>query len=421
MFKFFRRKKKRNMSPDRASPPPLMKTRSEEQLNYFYNELNQHGTIEEYKRAKEQVFVKHELLEYSPLQSILSELKRKIEREPFTQSFSQFLLQLMATAFELPDVNDARSYRCIDGYHLFPSIGKLHNMLEWRKDLLFAALRHVERTEGATQMGPLLSLLAVGGESCEARRMMAFHAAVLRCKIDIAIDDALEVEETEKQKARRQLWEAATDYVESVKVRAFQRVFIDPTHTCLHQLGCMTRDDADVHGGNTYSALLFATLAIMLPRGLFLQDEAKGVCDYLRPPETRQEALMAVSPKDSFKSFKMGFQRGSLMADYFIFPGRTPLDVAKRAISRRAEDQDGRKHLSLYLEAFTRYFTKEEIIQPLFLHLSGEGQALNVILKDLYPDEKVEDVREWVYDVEKDYEFSEERAVLLLRHAGVAE
>lgn len=36
-------------------------------------------------------------------------------------------------------------------------------------------------------------------------------------------------------------------------------------------------------------------------------------------------------------------------------------------------------------------------------------------------DEKVEDVREWVYDVEKDYEFSEERAVLLLRHAGVAE
>lgn len=79
------------------------------------------------------------------------------------------------------------------------------------------------------------------------------------------------------------------------------------------------------------------------------------------------------------------------MADYFIFPGRTPLDVAKRAISRRAEDQDGRKHLSLYLEAFTRYFTKEEIIQPLFLHLSGEGQALNVILKDLYPVSRADD------------------------------
>lgn len=85
--------------------------------------------------------------------------------------------------------------------------------------------------------------------------------------------------------ARERVEEALEAAAEELKESAFASTFVFPTVQLFRCVGNrIMESDVDVHGANLYAALLFQLLGVKLARSVMVDDDVKGVCDFLSVP-----------------------------------------------------------------------------------------------------------------------------------------
>jgi hypothetical protein len=91
-------------------------------------------------------------------------------------------------------------------------------------------------------------------------------------------------------------------WLDAFKGKSLHAAFLEPTKLYFDRIGdYVMRDDVDVHGINTYNAVLLATLGIQVPGGNFWEDEPKGMCEFLGVRDQAfQRALAAMQTKETF-------------------------------------------------------------------------------------------------------------------------
>ncbi len=256
------------------------------------------------------------------------------------------------------------------------------------------------------------------------------------------------------------------DYIDNLKLKAFTSTFLEPAKFYFHQTNqtvsitpfCpffsffllislqVMMDDVEVHGSNTYLAVLLSTLGIKLGLMPYFRDEVKGCCDFLQATSYASIYKEITDPKHLGKhwgSIPKARQCSSRPNVYinsgFIIPGDSPLAVAFYAASSSTPG-DSRRAIARYLELYTQHFSKEHFLEKAFIKLIGdEGlpkplaivfKAMTMITEEGSSSSSSSslpsrlsaaggDVKEWVYDVDNDYTFSLERAAQLFAFIGV--
>ncbi len=117
----------------------------------------------------------------------------------------------------------------------------------WQQRPLHLALCHVLEREGrdATAMRLVLSLLVKGALECPARKAAVFSAVVNRVSLEGSGESALAL--------------CVREFVDQFKEKAFSTVFLEPTKAYFSLTrNAVMEGDVEVHGSNTYQALLEA-------------------------------------------------------------------------------------------------------------------------------------------------------------------
>jgi len=216
-----------------------------------------------------------------------------------------------------------------------------------------------------------------------------------------------------------------------MKLRAFEIVFIEPTREYFSAVGDRTMaGDVNVHGGNSYLAILMATLGVRLNRLPMLHDpEVKGVADFLSAGGSFNSIYL--KKLWSFENFDRGCNVGRdqkrigtrQTRNHFIFgPANTPVHLANLCLETKGTHLSGgarakRKRLSVYLAAFSKYFEENFIVERLIGYILQESE-----LKALADAVVGEDFAMMMYDDLDEIvpTFSNERAKEFLVNVGVA-
>jgi len=249
-----------------------------------------------------------------------------------------------------------------------------------------------------------------------------------------------------------------TEFIEDTKEQALKTTFLEPTKMYFRAKDEPVRENqVDVHGSNTYLAVLSATLGVQLNRRPYLSDYSIGCVDFLADGAAeplaweeahfgrdwegdrtlrREEGLFGEEGPKPLRTPGI-FDRIEFFADTcllqtrtgFVFSGGTARDVANAAVNP-AVKAPRRRHLARYLEKFASWFSEDFILPRMISRLTGDTgrlEALQVFMDDLLaiePDlageEGEEDVRFWLWDMsDLPARFRTERAARLMRHIGV--
>lgn len=340
--------------------------------------------------------------------------------------------------------------------------GALHyyNALQWERPYLVQALNLLHKSEDPDGLQLILGLMLSGSGWCHARKTFVFNTIVSRVRFPAAASEqaAREGESPELQQARQALMELLTEFTEDTKDYALKTTFLEPTKMYFRAKDDPVRENqVDVHGSNTYLAVLSATLGVQLNRRPYLSDYSIGCVDFLAdgaaPPLAwseshfgrdwegvgelrREEGLFGEDgPKPQrtpgiFDRIEFFIDTGLVQSRTgFVFKGGSPREVANAAVNP-AGAREKRLHLARYLEKFASWFSEDFILPRMISRITGETgrlEALQIFMDDLLilePDlaggEGEEDVRFWLWDMsEIPAVFRKDRAARLMRHVGV--
>jgi len=303
--------------------------------------------------------------------------------------------------------------------------------------------------------------MLLGSGWCHARKTFVFNTIVSRVKVPLsAADDLLAHpdDDADLQAARRSLMEVVTEFIEDSKDLAVKSTFLEPCKMFFRAKDEPVRENqVDVHGSNTYLAILSATLGVQLNRRPYLGDYSIGCVDFLangapeplawseshfgrdwegvgelrheegRFGEDGPKPLRTPGIFDRIEFFSDTFLLQSRTG--FVFKGATARDVANAAVNP-ASSKDKRLRLARYLEKFASWFSEDFILPRMISRITGDTGRLEALqtLKDdlvrvrpdLAGDEGEEDVRFWLWDMsDLPAQFRQQRAVDLMRHVGV--
>ena len=255
----------------------------------------------EFRGASDMICVRRELMSSSILQRIFTFIDQHLVTHPLSGSFEEQVLRAICKAYKLKDVSQARYQQCaLGGYSLYHSVLELASSMGWRRRYLHAAIRDLTDIEDETGLMSILSLLARGGAECQARRLMAFSTVIQRMEQALTNanraaaqeyllstsglpptataaatatatatgatgDGDTDAVENERalNAAKQTLYDFMLNYLDDYKRKAFKTAFIEPTRLyfdCIRD--SIMRDDAEVHGSNTYACVLLACLGI---------------------------------------------------------------------------------------------------------------------------------------------------------------
>jgi hypothetical protein len=204
-----------------------------------------------YAAALGDVCISDSLWRSSQLQDRLALLSRSSCHLSLEEAFVHLVcLALGCTVTEAPTVEGGR-HLMLDvpqNVEVVPScLAFAASLPQWQRRPLLLALCHVLEREGrdVTAMRLVLSLLVKGSIECPARKAAVFSAIVNRVSLEGCGESALTM--------------CVREFVDSFKEKAFATVFLEPTKVYfrLTRNGVM-EGDVEVHGSNTYQALLEA-------------------------------------------------------------------------------------------------------------------------------------------------------------------
>jgi hypothetical protein len=329
-----------------------------------------------------------------------------------------------------------------------------YQALQWERPYLVQALTHLCQTEDPDGLKLVLGLMLDGSGWCHARKTFVFNTIVARVRLPSAAAEQISPRAGEVpglQVARQALMEIVTEFIEDTKDLAVKSTFLEPTKMHFREKDEPVRENqVDVHGSNTYLAVLSATLGVQLNRRPYLSDYSIGCVDFLAGGAAEPlawdeshfgrdwEGVRELKREESRPQRAPGlFDRIEFMADTcllqnhtgFVFRGSTARDVANAAV-----DPSGlrwrREHLARYLLKFASWFSEDFILPRMISRISSDAgrlEALQVFKDDLVTlepawagDEGEEDVRFWLWDMsELPAVFQKDRAARLMRHVGV--
>jgi len=260
--------------PSQALPPPIVRIlSSREQMEVWTSARARRPA--EFVAAHQLICISPELMGKSRLDGRVAALETKLLSCPLNESFTSVAAQLVARAFGVAVSKAARFHGSVPGLAdgcFYAGAMRVHDSLEeWQARLLHGAMREMVASE-ATELQIVCALLLRASNECQARKHHVFLLVIERMSADGAADQQGELAEGDKvQQSRRALLEAAQDVVDELKDKAFASVFTEPTKMYYRAVGDATMEgDVDVHGANTYLALLLASLGVRLAVREFL-------------------------------------------------------------------------------------------------------------------------------------------------------
>jgi hypothetical protein len=321
-----------------------------------------------------------------------------------------------------------------------------HTNYSWEVPHLLAALSILAENDDV-RLCSLLGLLARGQRECGARRRMAFSTVICAASsiissdsnkdrnISASSDDGLSV-------AKMRIRNFAIDFIEDMKERAVRSIFVEPSIMVLTAMyDDVGAGDVDVHGLNTYLAMLESSIGISTSRLPMLDDEVKGIVDY-RSALDNATLEKLHDPKMLGVSYRAipGLQSRSLRLvsrprqGLFIFNNTNRyLEVktmADKASNPANSSVESRKRFAEYLETFCNYFSAEVFLPRLVsLVMADEGCLRDLQLvfdeelkkkgmlrmlrskgkedgegkseeAEVVEEDEVDDVRHWLWDIE---------------------
>eukprot|EP01012_Entosiphon_sulcatum_P005761 TRINITY_DN12624_c0_g1_i2.p1 TRINITY_DN12624_c0_g1~~TRINITY_DN12624_c0_g1_i2.p1 ORF type:complete len:380 (-),score=72.56 TRINITY_DN12624_c0_g1_i2:57-1196(-) len=342
--------------------------------------------------------------------------------------FDVLLVQAVVKAFQLRSER-AASAQCDpeSGENIVRSAARMYADAGWERDVLWHALWVVMQHDDTDGLRLILSLLVRGGNECAARKRFVFVVLVhragqfLKRGTTAGCDPDAGSEGRTVEAAVSHLREVAVSYLDELKEKAFASTFLEPTKAHFRAIGdSVMEGDVDVHGANTYAAVLLAALGVRLPRVPLLGDEAKGIVDFEAAsgfPDFWKDENFGRAYTDPKLRLKRRPNTAVAPKNVFIFPGDTPRQVANVAVAPNSSPHQ-QKQLAKYLEQFAHYFSKEFILGKLFMHLyqEGCGADLDIVVNEVASQQVP--CTEWLYNENGDMDT--ERGLQLFGYLQIA-
>lgn len=330
-----------------------------------------------------------------------------------------------------------------------------YQALHWEKPYLVQALELLQESETADGLQTILGLMLSGQGWCHARKTWVFNTIISRVQVPAAAPSEFTPigESHASRVARQAVKEIVSEFIEDVKDQALKTTFLEPTKMHFRTKDePMRENQVDMHGANTYLAILASTLGVQLNRRPYLEDWAVGCADFLanNAPEPAAwaeshfgrdwEGIRELREEEGSKPLRNPnlLDRIEFLADTcvlhnhcgFVFKGTTAREVANAAVNPDGRIQEQRVHLAKYLVKFASWFSEDFILPRMVTRLIGETgrlEALQALMDELLAhephlagDEGEEDVRFWLWNMsELPAQFQRERAAHLMRFAGV--
>lgn len=299
--------------------------------------------------------------------------------------------------------------------------------LRWERELLVAGLRQLLSTSDGDGLLIILGLMTRGANECESRKRAVFSTIVNLCagaggssggagsggagsggagsgsSSGSGVKDSggsalLGGDEGEVAASKARLFSASVAFLDDLKTRAVASTFGEPTAAYADAAGEHTlASDADVHGVSSYLALLQGATGIVTSRLPALDDEAKGMADFLRAGGFRPLINALWAPENLGKSWRAMPEalRSTPLTSYvaahaFIWRGYVR-EVATMAGDASAHNAESRAAFAPYVAQFCSYFAAPTFLQRLFSHLTASDGPeaeralldLNIVLRDL--------------------------------------
>ncbi len=231
-----------------------------------------------------------ELMGTSCMDHKIAKLEEIMNQNPLRETFETTAARFVGRAFAIGNIQHARRFNGSDPGdstlygNFYRSLVVVYNDLdEWQKPLLHMALVEMLLHHDKDGMQVLCGLFLRASRECMARKYDVFMIAIQRSTPnDSALrqQDAAAGSVLDSHKAR--LFHEAQIAVDDLKDKAFKSVFVEPTKLYFHAVGdTIMEGDVEVHGSNTYLALLLSALGVKLARSPLLDDEVKGVAPYI--------------------------------------------------------------------------------------------------------------------------------------------
>ncbi len=378
----------------------------------------------------DQVAIVPALMGSSRMDNKISILQRKNTQNPNIPSFGRTASNIISKAYH---TNTPRHFYGSDPGGL--SDGNFYNgfttmyssLREWQKPLFHRAIYEMELNEDdKDDLRVTCGLVLRAAGECQSRKQDVFTKVIDRCV-------SLEVPSgggTQRDHIST-LYEAARIPVDEMKEVAFKSVFLEPTKMYFRAIGDITMEgDVEVHGSNTYLAVLLATLGVKLPQTPHLEDSSKGVAAFADAIyEDQLKELWDL--KNKGKSWELVLGKG--MHDYqpvverlvtrnrFYAHGSNARSIAKNCV----RDTNAAEQIKRYLDPFVAHFTMDEAAERLcnyYLYQDDLHECLNAVFIEVVPTNEVNDaggdVRYWLWNVISG-EFCVDRAVTLLQLIGI--
>jgi len=339
---------------------------------------------------------------------------------------------LVSRAFGLSSVKRAHSYTSsapddpwLDG-NFFDGCMDVYLSLEpWQQPVFHTALQQM-LSQDSDSLKIMCGLLLHASRECMARKQYAFMVTVDR-SIDHHAEPIHDSDEDTLELHKRVLFDTAQTSIDELKSLAFKSIFLEPTKMYFRAVrDNVMEGDVEVHGSNTYLALLLAALGVKLAHTPMLSDSLKGIAAF-RDALNISQVDKLWDPVNRGKSWETVIGRRHptvkrhVSRNHFYFDGTTAGQLAHDCLNNRA----GIERFKPYLEAFARHFSEEEAVEWLcnsLLSRDSISRSLNAVFTAVASVEEVEeaegDARYWLWDLMLG-DFRLERALSLLRFAGI--
>ena len=378
-------------------------------------------------------------------QSFMKRLQNDIKAHPLKRSWDEQLTLSIMKAWnsKRQDVKRVNStlaeIECGNVYH--ESTKFYNHVKSWQKPLVIRALEILTDREGPSSLQTILALMIRAGKRCSSTKVFAFGTLLARGSNFLQGEGDVEptvknsttrvVEEKEDgddvEKARVVLQRELMKYLDTVKSRAFQSVFLEPAK--FHIGG---DHDVEIHGANYYGAVLCSTLGVRCPRLIHASDWCKGGLVTFLDNGVDPAIKNTLWKDENFgKSYFIIKSRPtkSVTRGRFVFDG-TPKQIANSAVDAAVSRSRERKRISKYLDQFAHYFSKNFLLEKLIVRLLRDSTNLSH-LKILFSNllgqidgvktdlvrRKTDSIKSFLYDDET-YKLKERNAILLLRSIG---
>lgn len=284
------------------------------------------------------------------------------------------------------------------------------------------ALTRLRNTLSSTQERSLMhaALLCLGSDlsivvaiaqdslnACSAKRRAAF---VSICQMAAGKLEGSSVSKTLEERVDMMLFRAFDEFKEQV----FRVVFLTPT---AHYFRCVgnhvMEGDVWVHGINTYAALLHAYSPVRTSHMPLLEDETKGICDFL----SVRDFIPHVEKLWHLENFARGVSCSQILPDrgygtsFISLHHQRSVDMLLLKLAPTSATPQQRQQLQRYITQFHSYFGNPSfLLKWMFQRLCNDELNFQDLCESARKHGLIQqgDVRAWIWNMEEEEEEEEQ-------------